>query len=161
MVRTDSGDRLTSYPMGTVGSSPEVKRMEQAADDKVRTSVKVKKAWIYIHPITDTSSWLRAQLVKHKDISSFHLTFIAPFRLCKMAWSDRAQHRKLHINDIYFLWWRIVPHAQPPSWRTTSCQLSAAAYSMYSQLTSITGGRASIRDPRTRHAVVTGTHLTT
>jgi hypothetical protein len=36
--------------------------------------------------------------------------------------------------------------SQPPSWRTTLCRLSEAAYSMYSQLTSITGGRPSIRD---------------
>jgi hypothetical protein len=31
---------------------------------------------------------------------------------------------------------------------------------MYSQLRSITGGRSSIRNPRTCHSVVTGTHLT-
>jgi hypothetical protein len=31
---------------------------------------------------------------------------------------------------------------------------------MYSQLPAIPGGRSSIRNPRTRHAVVTGTHLT-
>jgi hypothetical protein len=31
---------------------------------------------------------------------------------------------------------------------------------MYSQLPSITGGRSSICKPKTRHAVVTGTHLT-
>jgi hypothetical protein len=37
---------------------------------------------------------------------------------------------------------------------------SATAYSMYSQLPSISGGRSSIRNLRTRHAVVTGTHLT-
>jgi hypothetical protein len=42
----------------------------------------------------------------------------------------------------------------------TPCRLSAAAYSMYSQLTSIAGGCPSIRDPRTRHAVMTGTHQT-
>jgi hypothetical protein len=36
---------------------------------------------------------------------------------------------------------------------------SAAAYSIYSQLSSIAGGLSSIRNPRTRHAVVTGTHL--
>jgi hypothetical protein len=30
---------------------------------------------------------------------------------------------------------------------------------MYSQLPSISGGRSSIHNPRTRHAVVTGTHL--
>jgi len=32
------------------------------------------------------------------------------------------------------------PHAQPPSWRTTPCRLSATAYSIYSQLSSISGG---------------------
>jgi hypothetical protein len=48
--------------------------------------------------------------------------------------------------------------AQHPSWGTTPCRLSAAAYSMYSQLTFISGGSPSIRDPSTRHAVVTGTH---
>jgi hypothetical protein len=31
---------------------------------------------------------------------------------------------------------------------------------MYLQLPSITGGRSSIRNLRTRHAVVTGTHIT-
>jgi hypothetical protein len=41
-------------------------------------------------------------------------------------------------------------------WRTTPCRLSAAAYSIYSQLTSIAGGRSSIRNPKTRHAVGTG-----
>jgi hypothetical protein len=37
------------------------------------------------------------------------------------------------------------------------CRLSAAAYSIYSQLTSIAGGRFSIRNPRPRHAVGAGT----
>jgi hypothetical protein len=46
-------------------------------------------------------------------------------------------------------------HAQPPSCRTTLCRLYAVAYSMYSQLPSIAGGRSSIRYPRWRHAVVT------
>jgi hypothetical protein len=41
------------------------------------------------------------------------------------------------------------PHAQPPSWRTTPCRLSAAAYSVNSQ-----EGVSSIRNLRTRHAVV-------
>jgi hypothetical protein len=54
----------------------------------------------------------------------------------------------------------IILQLSPPLWRTTPCQLSATAYSMYSQLPSITGGRSSIRKLRTRHAVVTGTHLT-
>ena len=49
--------------------------------------------------------------------------------------------------------------AQPPSWRTTSCRLSTTAYSIYSQLSLHIGGRSSIRNLRTRHAVLTGTHL--
>jgi hypothetical protein len=43
---------------------------------------------------------------------------------------------------------------------TTPCQLSATAYSMYSQLPSITWGRSSIRNLTTHHAMLTGTHLT-
>jgi hypothetical protein len=50
-----------------------------------------------------------------------------------------------------------LPHAQPPSWRTNPCCLSMAAYSIHSQLTSIAEGRSSIRNPRTCHAVGTGT----
>jgi hypothetical protein len=39
---------------------------------------------------------------------------------------------------------------------TTPCRLSAAAYSIYSQLTSIAGGRSPIRNPKARHAVRSG-----
>jgi hypothetical protein len=52
------------------------------------------------------------------------------------------------------------PHAQSSRWRTTPCRLSATAYSMYSQLTSIDGDRPSFRDRRTRHDAVTGSHQT-
>jgi hypothetical protein len=48
---------------------------------------------------------------------------------------------------------------QPPSCRTTPCRLSATTYSTYSHLPSISGGRFSIHNLRTRHAVVTGNHL--
>jgi len=42
-----------------------------------------------------------------------------------------------------------------PKLGTTPCRLSAAAYSIYSQLPSVPGGLPSIRNLRTRHAVVT------
>jgi hypothetical protein len=45
--------------------------------------------------------------------------------------------------------------AQPASWRTTLFRLSATAYSIYSQLASVTGGLPSIHNLGTRHAVVT------
>jgi hypothetical protein len=47
-----------------------------------------------------------------------------------------------------------------PSWRSTHCRLSATAYSIHSQLTSVSGGLPSIRNLRTRHDVATGTHIT-
>jgi hypothetical protein len=50
------------------------------------------------------------------------------------------------------------PLAQPPSWMTTPCRLSATAYSIYSQLPNLEAV-SYIRDPRMRNAVVTGTHI--
>jgi hypothetical protein len=47
-----------------------------------------------------------------------------------------------------------------PSWSTTPCRFSMAAYSIYSQLPSIAGGHSSIRNLSTRHALVTGIILT-
>ena len=47
--------------------------------------------------------------------------------------------------------------AQHPSWRTTPFWLSATAYSIYSQLPNIF--LSSLRNLRTRHAVMIGTQL--
>ena len=44
-----------------------------------------------------------------------------------------------------------------PSWKATPCRLSTTAYSTYSLLTSIPGGRSSIGNLSARHAVVKGT----
>jgi hypothetical protein len=63
-----------------------------------------------------------------------------------------------------------LPHSQEPAtyclvctersvWFRGFCRPSTAAYVIYSQLPSITAGRSSTRNLRTRHAVVTGTHL--
>ena len=46
-----------------------------------------------------------------------------------------------------------------PRWRTTTCRLSAIDYSKIFAATLHIGGRSSIRSPRTRQAVVTGTNL--
>jgi len=48
--------------------------------------------------------------------------------------------------------------AQTTSWRTTLCRFSATA-SKCSPRPSISVGRSSIRNLRTHHAIVTGTHL--
>ena len=49
--------------------------------------------------------------------------------------------------------------AQPPSWRTTSCQLSATAYSIYSQLPSILEAVSPSTIWGCAMPMVTGTHL--
>jgi hypothetical protein len=41
----------------------------------------------------------------------------------------------------------LLAPAQPPSWRVTPCRLSATAYSTYSQLPSISGGRLLYPQP--------------
>jgi hypothetical protein len=75
--------------------------------------------------------------------------------------SVQVQGLSIHFVTSYFFMVRSCWHlAQPQSWRTTPCQLPVTTYSMYSQLPSITGGCSSIRNLRTCHAVVTGTHFT-
>jgi hypothetical protein len=46
-VQTGSGVHPTSYPMGTGGSFPGVKRPGREADHSPPTNVDVKKTWIY------------------------------------------------------------------------------------------------------------------
>jgi hypothetical protein len=43
---------------------------------------------------------------------------------------------------------------QPPSWRATPCYLSATAYSIYSQLTSIAGGHSSMTTLMETHFLI-------
>jgi hypothetical protein len=46
-----------------------------------------------------------------------------------------------HFATKLFLRWVVCPTPNPPSWRITRCRLSVTAYSIYSQLPSIPGGR--------------------
>jgi hypothetical protein len=73
------------------------------------------------------------------------------------AQRDAFAYNKDFVTSLFFTVKGCEPHVQPESWRTTPCRLSAAAYSVYLQLP-IAGGRYSIRNSRTRHAVGTGTH---
>jgi hypothetical protein len=62
-------------------------------------------------------------------------------------------------TNLFFYGEGLLAPSQPPSWRTTPCHLSPAAYSIYSQLSSITGSRLSIHNLRTHHTAMTVTHL--
>jgi hypothetical protein len=47
VVQTGSGVHSDSYPMGTGGSFPGVKRSGREADHSPLTSAEVKKTWVY------------------------------------------------------------------------------------------------------------------
>jgi hypothetical protein len=49
--------------------------------------------------------------------------------------------------------------AHPQSWSITPCRLSATAYSIYSQVPSISGGCLLHPQPEKAHDVMTGTHI--
>jgi hypothetical protein len=80
-------------------------------------------------------------------------------RLCKESVQARGSFR-IFVTNLLFMVKAFLPHSQPQSWGTTPFRLSAVDYSIYSQLPSIARGRSSIRNPRTRHSVLTLTHLT-
>jgi hypothetical protein len=67
-----------------------------------------------------------------------------PYSMAYVVYPNSLSKSKAHAKDVhvYFLWWGgSYPHAKPPSQRTAPLRLSAVAYSMYSQLSSIAGGR--------------------
>jgi hypothetical protein len=53
----------------------------------------------------------------------------------------------------------LAPHPTPRL-EGTPCRLTATSYSIYSQLSSMSGDPSSFCSQRSHHAVVTGTHLT-
>jgi hypothetical protein len=61
-------------------------------------------------------------------------------------------------NMVIFYGEELLAPCPTPKLEDHPCRLSTTAYSMYSQLPSISGGRSSICNLRTHHAVVTGTH---
>jgi hypothetical protein len=68
-VQNGSGAHPASYPMGTRGSSPRVKRPGCEADHSPPSSAEVKNAWSYTSTPQYTSmAWC---LVKHKGLFTF------------------------------------------------------------------------------------------
>jgi hypothetical protein len=80
-VQNGSGAHPASYPMGTRGSFPGVKRPVCEADHSPPSSAEVKE-WVelYLH-YPNTPSWRGAQL-KHRDNFNFYiLTFVSITRI--------------------------------------------------------------------------------
>jgi hypothetical protein len=89
-------------------------------------------------------------------LSKILLTFQVPnlvsifFRLGRLS-TESVEVRgffRIFVTSLFFTVRSSWPQAQPPSWRTILSRPSTTAYSIYSQL-------PSIRNLRTRHAVVT------
>jgi len=69
--------------------------------------------------------------------------------------SPCPEHTNLCLNKASFYGEELLaPRPTPASWKTTPCRLSATAYSIYSQLPSLTVSHFSIRNLRTRHVLV-------
>jgi hypothetical protein len=49
---------------------------------------------------------------------------------------------EVFVTSCFLRWGVVNPKPNPPSWRATPCYLFVTAYSIYSQLTSIAGGRS-------------------
>jgi hypothetical protein len=121
------------------------------------TSYTPTKSNLYLASSLETVIWEPA-LYK---LLTFHVpNLISIFRRLGRLSKKSVQVRgslEVFVTSLFFTVKGCKPHTQPPSWRTTPCRLSAAAYSIYSHLFSIAVGRFSIHNPRPRHAVVTET----
>jgi hypothetical protein len=88
---------------------------------------------------------------------TFQVSNLMSFFGCLGRAKESVQVRgalKHFVTHYYFTVRGCWAHAQPQSWRRTPCRLSAAAYSIYSQLPSVSGSLFFIRNPMTCHAVV-------
>jgi hypothetical protein len=65
-VQTDSGAHPVSYPMGTRGSFPGVKRLEREADHSPQSSAEVKEC-VELYPHSPKYVSIAWCLVKHSD----------------------------------------------------------------------------------------------
>jgi hypothetical protein len=94
-VQNGSGTHPVSYPRGTRGCFPGVKRLGREADHSPPSSAEVKECVeLYIHS-PNTPSWGGAQL-KHRD----NFTFTFNMKICiQTRWSSTSQCLK-----IKFLW---------------------------------------------------------
>jgi hypothetical protein len=104
-----------------------------------------------LHP---TSS--RSVLVLFSHLS-LGLGITSPFSIVYVTPNDHSNSEALWNGK--FLWLGVVALCPTPGWQTSSCWLCTTAYSIYSQLPSISGGHSSNHNLRTPRAVATGTHL--
>jgi len=87
------------------------------------------------------------------------ITVFKRARLLSLYWAKRSVQVRGLAKCFVILHVFMVSCQQLATLRTTTCQLTAIAYSVYRQLPSICGGRSFNRSLRTRLALETRTHL--
>jgi hypothetical protein len=103
-------------------------------------------------PVSVRSSFLHSRYQ-----FSFHFLLL---RSCRRISPGLRRFETFRNNKNVLRWGVVSPTPNPPCWRTTPYWLSETAYSVNSQLPSVTGGLPSIHNLRTHHAVVKRTHPT-
>jgi hypothetical protein len=105
-------------------------------------------------------SHLTSYTVNREPALYRHITFHNPNLISIFCRLGRLSKECVQVRGSIATFGEGLLSSHPtPSWRTTPCPLSAAAYSIYLKLPSTAGGPSSIRNLRRRH-VATGTHLT-
>jgi hypothetical protein len=93
-VQTGSGAHPASYPVGTRGSYPEIKRLGREADHSVPSSAEVKNSWCYTStPQYILKAWC---LVKYRDNFTFTFyQYMSRVELDTSKFSSDAHHYRL------------------------------------------------------------------
>ena len=110
----------------------------------------------------ETPAFYGTALPNVRHLSLFWARAIHPFPLLVLYQriSPNPTHCEMFRNMLSFYSEDLLAPRPTPRLGVTPCRPSAISYSIYSQLSSMSGDPSSIRSLRTLHAVVTGTHLT-
>jgi hypothetical protein len=123
------------------------------------TSCTPAKSYLYLDSSLET---VIREPVLYKLLTFHNLNLISIFCCLDHLYKESVQVQvsfEIFVTNLFFTVNGFKHHIQPPSGKTTPRRLSAAAYSIYLQLPSLAGGCSSMRNLRTCHAMVTGTHL--
>jgi hypothetical protein len=103
--------------------------------------------------------WYVILSIMNIDIS--HILYIRLTEINKLNWIPNKQSNsrpcKMYCNTVCYYDEKLLTPYPTPSCRTTPSRLSTIAYSIYSQLISISGGCSSIHS----HVVLTDTQVVT
>jgi hypothetical protein len=87
-----------------------------------------------------TLSWASRIQSPHWPPSPKSHVLFQLLRSCQRTSPGPRRFETFHSTLLFYGLVVVIPLAEPPSWRTTPCRLSATASSVYTRLPSISGG---------------------